>query len=150
MSEINARQSLVAFFHTRPHLQRDFRERLRGIDDVTRTVQKFLLGRGSTSDIGAISTAISTWSSIKGRILLERELQLRKQDSHLDPEWTSVDALTLRMVDLSELARRIQTALDSATTQGSLETFEEHTILSQEQSSDEKWQQGYRWSINPE
>jgi len=150
LSEINARQSLVAFFHARPHLRRDFRERLRGIDDVTRTVQKFLLGRGSASDIAAISTAISTWSFIKGRILLERELQLREQDSHLDPEWASVDALTSRMEDLPELARKIQTALDSATTQGSSEAFEEDAILSQEQSSDEKWQQGYRWSINPE
>ena len=149
MSEINARQSLVAFHLARPHLRRDLRERLRGIDDVTRTVQKFLLGRGSTSDIAAISTAISTWSFIKGRILLERELQLR-QNSHLDPEWASVDSLTSRMEDLSELVRKIQTALDSATTQGSSETFEEDAILSQEQSSDEKWQQGYRWSINPE
>ncbi|KAH9004188.1 muts domain V-domain-containing protein [Lactarius hatsudake] len=145
LSEINARQSLVAFFHARPHLRRDFRERLRGIDDVTRTVQKFLLGRGSTSDIAAISTAISTWSFIKGRILLERELQLREQNNHLDPEWASVDALTLRMEDLTELARKIQTALDSATTQGSSETFEEDAILAQEQ-----WQQGHRWSINPE
>ncbi|KAH9178879.1 muts domain V-domain-containing protein [Lactarius sanguifluus] len=132
LSEINARQSLVAFFHARPHLRRDFRERLRGIDDVTRTVQKFLLGRGSTSDIAAI------------------KLQLREQNSHLDPEWASVDALTLRMEDLTELARKIQTALDSATTQGSSETFEEDAILAQEQSSDEKWQQGHRWSINPE
>ncbi|KAH9081821.1 muts domain V-domain-containing protein [Lactarius deliciosus] len=89
LSEINARQSLVAFFHARPHLRRDFRERLRGIDDVTRTVQKFLLGRGSTSDVAAISTAISTWSFIKGRILLERELQLREQNNHLDPELKS-------------------------------------------------------------
>ncbi|KAI9444954.1 muts domain V-domain-containing protein [Lactarius indigo] len=150
LSEITGRQSLVAFFHARPHLRRDFRERLRGIDDVTRTVQKFLLGRGSTSDIAAISAAISTWSFIKGRILLERELQLREHDSYLDPEWASVDALTSRMEDLAELARKIQTALDNATTQGSSETFEEDAILSQDQSSDEKWQQGYRWSINPE
>ncbi|KAI9462307.1 muts domain V-domain-containing protein [Lactarius psammicola] len=150
LSEINARQSLVAFFHARPHLRRDFRERLRGIDDVTRTVQKFLLGRGSPNDIAAISTAISTWSFIKGRILLERELQLREQDSHLFPEWASVDALTSRMEELPELVRKIQTALDSTTTQGPSETFEEGAILSPDQSSDEKWQQGYRWFINPE
>lgn len=149
LSEINARQSLVAFFQARPHLRRDFRERLRGIDDVTRTVQKFLLGRGSPSDIAAIGAAISTWSFIKGRILLERELEARKEDSQLEPEWASVDALTSRMKDLSELARKIQTAFDSPTAQGSLETLEEDPILSQEQSS-EKWQQGYQWSINPE
>jgi DNA mismatch repair ATPase MutS len=150
LSEINARQSLVAFFYARPHLRRDFRERLRGIDDVTRTVQKFLLGRGSPSDITAIGAAISTWSFIKGRILLERELQVRRETSHLDPEWASVDALISRMEDLPELARKIQAAFDSFTTQGSPETFEEDAILSQEQSSDEKWQQGYRPSINPE
>ena len=138
---------MVAFFQARPHLRRDFRERLRGIDDVTRTVQKFLLGRGSPSDIAAISAAISTWSFIKGRILLERELEARKE---LELEWASVDALTSRMKDMSELARKIQTAFDSATVHGSPETFEEDPILSREQSSDEKWQQGYQWSINPE
>ncbi|KAF8272981.1 muts domain V-domain-containing protein [Lactarius quietus] len=150
LSEIKARQSLVAFFHARPYLRRDFRERLRGIDDVTRTVQKFLLGRGSPSDIAAINAAISTWSFIKSRILLERKLQLSKESGHLDPEWASVGALISRMEDLPELARKIQTAFDSPTTEGSPETFEEDAILSQERSSDEKWQQGCRWSINPE
>jgi DNA mismatch repair ATPase MutS len=150
LSEINARQSLVAFFHARPHLRRDFRERLRGIDDVTRTVQKFLLGRGSPSDIVAVNAAISTWSFIKGRILLERELEVRKKGSHLELEWASVDALTSRMKDLPELTKKIQAAFDNATLQGSPETFGEDPILSQEQSSNEKWQHGYQWSINPE
>ena len=74
---------------------------------------------------------------------------MREHDGYLDSEWGSVDALTSRMEDLPGLVTKIQTALDCATTRGSSETFEEDAVLFQEQS-DEKWQQGYQWSINPE
>ncbi|KAI0308058.1 muts domain V-domain-containing protein [Multifurca ochricompacta] len=149
LSEINARHSLVAFFHTRPHLQRDLRDGLRGIDDVTRTVQKFLLGRGTASDVTAIGTAIATWSFVKNRILLERKMQLREGDSLLECEWASIDALISRMEDLPELARRIQTSMDGPLAQSSSETPEEGAITSQELSAEGKWQHGSRWSINP-
>jgi hypothetical protein len=151
LSEINARQSIVALFYALPHLRRDLRDRLRGIDDVTRVLQKFLLGRGNTDDVVAISTAISVWSFVRTRLSLERKLYT-KGDRNLDREWAAIDALLSQMEDLSELERRIQASMDGDPTRpGSLpERTEEDTITPQELSGEDKWQQGYRRSINPE
>jgi len=150
--EINTRQSIVAFFHARPHLRRDLRDHLRGIDDVTRVVQKFLLERGNTDDVAAISTAISAWSIIKSRLSLERELDFKRGDFDSEREWASIDALISRMEDLPELGRKIQASMDGPPTrlESSTETAEEDAIIAHELSVDDKWQQGYRWSINPE
>lgn len=152
LSEINARQSIVAFFHSRPHLRRDLRDHLRGIDDVTRVVQRFLLGRANTDDVATISTAISAWSIIKNRLSLERELQFKGEDCDSEREWASIDALVSRMQDLPELERKIQASIDGPSTRlgGSIETVDEDAITTHELSADDKWQQGYRWSINPE
>ncbi|KAI0257296.1 muts domain V-domain-containing protein [Lactifluus subvellereus] len=151
LSEINSRQSLVSFFHARPHLRRDLRERLRGIEDVTRTVQKFLLGRGNSSDVVAISMAMSTWSFVKMRILLERELQWKEGDSSLEREWASIDTLISRVEELPSLERKIQASMDG-TQIGPEDSPEmsEGAIISRELSPEDKWQHGYRWSINPE
>jgi len=150
--EINTRQSIVAFFHARPHLRRDLRDHLRGIDDVTRVVQKFLLERGNTDDVAAISTAISAWSIIKSRLSLERELDFNREDFDSEREWASIDALISRMEDLPELGRKIQASMDGPPTrlESSTEIAEEDAIIAHELSADDKWQQGYRWSINPE
>ena len=150
--EINTRQSIVAFFHARPHLRRDLRDHLRGIDDVTRVVQKFLLERGNTDDVAAISTAISAWSIIKSRLSLERELDFNREDFDSEREWASIDALISRMEDLPELGRKIQASMDGPPTrlESSTETAEDDAIIAHELSADDKWQQGYRWSINPE
>ena len=151
LSEINARQSLVSFFYARPHLRRDLRDRLRGIEDVTRTVQKFLLGRGNSSDVVAIGMAISTWSLMKRRISLERELQWKEGDSSLEREWASIDAVISRMEELPSLERKIQASMDG--TQIGPESspeMSEGAVMSRESSAEDKWQNGYRWSINPE
>ena len=152
LSEINARQSIVAFFHARPHLRRDLRDHLRGIDDVSRVVQRFLLGRANTDDIATISTAISVWSIVKNRLTLERELHFKEEDCDSERDWTSINALISRMQDLSELERKIQASIDGSPTRlgGSIETVDEDAITVHELSTDDKWQQGYRWSINPE
>jgi DNA mismatch repair ATPase MutS len=151
LSEINARQSLVSFFHSRPHLRRDLRERLRGIEDVTRTVQKFLSGRGNTSDIATISMAMSTWSFMKSRILSEREMQRREGDSSLEQEWAIVNALISRMEALPSLERKLQASMDGTPTGlESLPEMSEDGIIPREPFAEDKWQHGYRWSINPE
>jgi len=151
LSEINARQSIVTFFHARPHLRRDLRDHLRGIDDVTRVVQRFLLGRANTDDVATISTAISVWSIIKNRLSLERELRF-KEDCDSEREWASINALISRMQSLPELERKIQASIDGPSTRpgGSIETVDEDAIIAHGLSADDKWQQGYRWSINPE
>jgi DNA mismatch repair ATPase MutS len=152
LSEINTRQSIVALFHALPHLRRDLRDRLRGTDDVARVLQKFLLGRGNTDDVVAVNTAISVWSFVRTRLSLERKLHTKEGDRNLKREWAAIDALLSQMEDLPELERKIQASMDGDPTRlGSLpERTEEDTITPQELSAEDKWQQGYRRSINPE
>ncbi|KAF8506861.1 muts domain V-domain-containing protein [Russula emetica] len=139
LSEINTRQSIVALFHAFPHLRRDLRDRLRGIDDVARVLQKFLLGRGNTDDVVAIGTAISVWSFVRTRLSLERKLHTEEGDRNLGREWAAIDALLSQMEDLPELERKIQASMDGDPTRlGSLpEITEEDTITPQELFSEE-------------
>ncbi|EJF66544.1 hypothetical protein DICSQDRAFT_142135 [Dichomitus squalens LYAD-421 SS1] len=109
--EINVRQSLVAFFHSRPFLRQDLVLLLREAEDATRIAQKFLLGRGSFPDLTAICTTIDTWSSIKERILMEKKMDERTDDTVGDAEWSSIEKLMEKLVDLEWLAARIRTAL---------------------------------------
>ncbi|KAG1783726.1 muts domain V-domain-containing protein [Suillus placidus] len=97
VKEIQARQSLVAFFHARPHLLSDVRQFLDEVEDTTRIVQRFLLGRGDPGDLVSISKTINMESSERGFLLSE--------------DWSSVDALLCRMADLQDLERRINLAL---------------------------------------
>ncbi|KAI0304636.1 muts domain V-domain-containing protein [Russula brevipes] len=151
LSEINTRQSIVALFHSHPHLRRDLCDRLRGIDDVTRVVQKLLLARGDIDDVAAISAAISVWSFVQGRILLERKLHV-EGDCDSERGWAGIDALISRMVDLPELERKIKASLNDTGTglESPPKTSEEDPTTPQDTSTEDKWQQGYRWSINPE
>jgi DNA mismatch repair ATPase MutS len=152
LSEINTRQSIVALFHALPHLRRDLRDRLRGIGDVARVLQKFLLGRGNTDDVVAISTAISVWSFVRTRLSLEQKLRTKEGDRNLEGEWAPIDALLSQMEDLPELERKIQASMDDDPTrlENLPERAEGDTITPQELSAEDKWQQGYRRSINPE
>jgi DNA mismatch repair ATPase MutS len=153
LTEINVRQSIVTFFHARPHLQRDLRDHLRGIDDVMRVVQRFLLGRANTDDVATISTAISIWSIVKNRLALERELRFKEEGCDSEQEWASINTLISRMQSLPELERKIQASIDGPSTRlrSSIETVDEDVITAHELSADDnKWPPGYRWSINPE
>jgi hypothetical protein len=115
-------------------------------------VQKLLLARGDIDDVAAISAAISVWSFVQGRILLERKLHVEEGDCDSEREWAGIDALVSRMVDLPELERKIKASLnDTGTGLESLpKTTEEDPITPQDTSTEDRWQQGYRWSINPE
>ena len=150
--EINTRQSIVALFHAFPHLRRDLRDRLRGSDDVARVLQKFLLGRGNTDDVVAISSAISVWSFVRRRLSLERKVHTKEGDLNLEREWAAVNGLLSQIEDLPELERKIEASMDDDPTRlgGLPERTEEDNITSQELSAEDKWQQGYRRSINPE
>lgn len=111
VTEINARQSLVAFFHARPFLRQDLTQSLRDAEDATRIVQKFLLGRGNYADLTAICTTIDIWSSIRERILMEKRMGGRGDEKVDDAEWASIGALMKRLSDLDGLARRIRLSL---------------------------------------
>ncbi|KAI0670071.1 muts domain V-domain-containing protein [Trametes maxima] len=109
--EINARQSLVAFFHARPFLRQDLVQALRDAEDATRIVQKFLLGRGGFCDLSAICATVDIWHSIKERILTEHKMEQEDAARAEGPEWASAIALMDGLVDLGHLAGRIRMAL---------------------------------------
>ncbi|KAI0785994.1 muts domain V-domain-containing protein [Abortiporus biennis] len=109
--EIKARQTLVAFFLRRPHLRSDLIQCLRDTEDTTRIIQKFFSGRGDAVDLLALCNTIDVWSSIRTRIDLEREMELKEHGVTSDDEWSSINALLLRMFDVQELARQISLAL---------------------------------------
>ncbi|KAJ8084239.1 hypothetical protein PM082_003006 [Marasmius tenuissimus] len=112
VKEIDARQSLVAFFCDRPHFRSDLRMFLSRAEDAGRIVQKFLLGRGDPSDLLSLSTGIQTWASVAEKVRLEHAMEASEtvafDRSH---EWASINALLSRMADLGGLAGRIRTAI---------------------------------------
>ncbi|KDQ63842.1 hypothetical protein JAAARDRAFT_393061 [Jaapia argillacea MUCL 33604] len=111
--EINTRQSLVAFFHSRPGLREDLAEILTSLEDATRIVQRFLLGRGDIADLSTIPATISSWSSIKSRIQQEKAMELQERGRIQPDEWESIDALMGRLTSLADLSQRIATSLKS-------------------------------------
>ncbi|OAX44824.1 hypothetical protein K503DRAFT_677712 [Rhizopogon vinicolor AM-OR11-026] len=116
VKEIQARQSLVAFFHARPHLLSDVRQFLEEVEDTTRIVQRFLLGRGDPGDLVSISRTINVWSTIRRCLDLERKMESSERGFLLSEEWSSVDVLMCRMADLQALETRINLALQDMET----------------------------------
>lgn len=53
------------------------------VDDATRIVQKFLLGRGDVSDLSAICATIDVWSSMKSRVALEKSMERQERDNDI-------------------------------------------------------------------
>ncbi|KII93351.1 hypothetical protein PLICRDRAFT_49405 [Plicaturopsis crispa FD-325 SS-3] len=154
INEINARQSLVAFMYNRPHLRDDLLNALANIDDATRIVQKFLVGRGDPSDLSAISATISVWSSIKRRIAMEKKMEQQEGTINAD-DWTSLDALMFRMADLRDLSSRINAAIrdrrtttdDSSPDDG--ESEDTNADLPAVPRVNFRYDAGYRWTIKP-
>ncbi|KAG7099423.1 hypothetical protein E1B28_001275, partial [Marasmius oreades] len=112
IEEINARQSLVAFFYERPHFRSDLCVLLARVEDAGRIVQKFLLGRGDPGDLSSLTAVIKTWACIAEKIHLEREVESsERSDFNRNLEWTSIDALLSRLADLEQLASRLDGAI---------------------------------------
>ncbi|KAL7285659.1 hypothetical protein ACG7TL_000764 [Trametes sanguinea] len=154
VTEINARQSLVAFFHAKPFLRQDLVQLLRDSEDATRIVQKFLLGRAHFYDLSAICNTIDIWSSIKAKILDEREIERRDDGVTDDSQWTSINALMDRLSDLSGLADHIRAALvqkDSPTLDSEEMAEELPSGISPLQTRDPRNPLGLmEWTIKPE
>jgi len=83
------------------------------IEDASRIVQKFLLGRGDANDLLAIRDTINVTDQIKTRVLQERELELQANADRAE-EWHYVDILLDRMRNLTTLAERIDSAVDES------------------------------------
>lgn len=101
----------MAFFHTRPYLREDLVQDLSEVEDTSRIVQRFLLGRGQPSDLAAIRKTIRTWTEIKGRIALEKNMEIKARGIADEDAWSSIDALMHGMHDLDYLAGMIDQAI---------------------------------------
>ncbi|KAF5368576.1 hypothetical protein D9758_002409 [Tetrapyrgos nigripes] len=153
--EIDARQSLVAFFCARPHFRSDLLDLLKKSEDAGRVVQKFLLGRGGASDLLALTTSIHLWTDIQQRVYLEREMEVQERSNFNPEEWASLDILISRMVQLEEFSERIGKALNQTDLQPSTPSpdgyFASDTDLMSHLRAD--WRYGrsrFGISINPE
>ncbi|KAK0505891.1 muts domain V-domain-containing protein [Armillaria luteobubalina] len=148
--EIEARQSLVEFFCSRPYFREDLVGALAKLEDASRIVQKFLLGRGDTSDLLAVHTTIETWSHLKFRIERERLLEAQEREENFSIyEWSSLDSLMTRFSDLDELGRRIGSAVERT------DVDADEPVLEDEVEDAEpaffKWRYGpSKWVIKPE
>ncbi|KAK0208543.1 muts domain V-domain-containing protein [Desarmillaria ectypa] len=151
--EIEARQSLVEFFCLRSYFREDLVEALAKLEDASRIVQKFLLGRGDNSDLLAVYTTVKTWSHLKLRIGRERLLEAQERgENFCSDEWSSLDSLMARFSDLNELGRRIGSALERTDINAD---DPNESVLEDEVEDAEpaffKWRYGpSKWVIKPE
>ncbi|KAF8167902.1 muts domain V-domain-containing protein [Crassisporium funariophilum] len=112
IQEINARQSLVAFFHRRTHFRADISKILKEIDDVGRLCQKFLLGRADFNDLVAIHTTVEIWSNIQKRFQQEKVSETVERPTGLvKDEWHHLDTLLSQMCHLDALTDNISKAI---------------------------------------
>jgi hypothetical protein len=79
--------------------------------DITRVIQKFVLGRGDISDIATLHSAITVWMSIKERIKLEKAMEESERNGLDDSGWENLDRLMTRFDGAVDLAARIRDAL---------------------------------------
>lgn len=156
--EIESRQSLVAFFISRPHLREDLSELLSELEDSTRIVQKLLLGRGDPTDLTAISVSVNVWNSIKRRVELEKRMESQERGSISVNEWTSLDILLAKLNDLGDLSRKIDAALSRSGT-ASQPLSSESGVGQEEPPVDEAFPAvsnlkgfltGFNWTVRPE
>lgn len=83
------------------------------MEDVTRIVQKFVLGKGDTDDLLAIRDTINVWKKIQETIQLE--LAVQKQPVVASATAGDIGALQVlleKFLDLNKLAEKIDAAVD--------------------------------------
>ncbi|KAF8446138.1 muts domain V-domain-containing protein [Boletus edulis BED1] len=118
--DIEARQSLVAFFYHRPHLRDDIIRSLQDSEDACRIVQRFLSCKGEPKDLLAINRTIQVWTTIRNRVELEKAMERRERDSFRGDDWSSVNTLLSKIISLHDLSTRITLALEDVEPQASL------------------------------
>ncbi|KAG8700213.1 DNA mismatch repair ATPase msh1 [Ceratobasidium sp. 395] len=148
VTEIRARQALVALFHRRTPLRRDVLVLLRQTGDAIRLVQKLQLRRGDADDLLAIAETIGVQSEIVARLRLEMKVS-KKAEMEKD-QFLSLSLLLGRVSDLSELAKRIGTAVHVTTpVLGDGELKREIPSAGDSESSDAS-PESKNWSIKPD
>ena len=111
---------------TRPHVRDDIKQLLTGAEDATRTLQRFLLGRGVPGDFSSLNSSIITWASINKRLAFEREHELKERGQLIADEWSSIDTLLGRMKNLADLSLRVTASLTRTGLSEDLENEAEH------------------------
>lgn len=152
ITEINARQSLVAFFSRRPHLCADISEILKRVDDVGRLCQKFLLGRADFTDLGAIHASIEIWANLGKHFQQEKAAESVEQGAFfLLEEWRALDTLFSQMSNLDTLSNRISKAVfpDSDNAKACDADEDEHIEDETALQSLFPDKSDYKWVINP-
>ena len=153
IKEINARQSLVSFLWARPHLREDLAAYLSDVEDVSRIVQRFILGRGEPSDLASIHSSISIWGMVKARLQMEQRRELQENDEDVQCDWASVNTLLSKMTDLSQLSGRIASALPLSDDQARAVNTDAQDLAveSPDASRSGVWRWGSnKWTIRPE
>lgn len=87
---------------------------LKRLEDASRIVQRFLLGKGDVADLSIIKSAIDIWEEIRSRMELEYQMESQERPTENDDEWLDLRRLLDRMTDLNKLALRIGMAVDVA------------------------------------
>lgn len=106
LSEINARQALVASFCSTSAIRRYLVSLLRSLDDSPRLLQRLYLGRGSPFDLLGLK------KTIVGTEAVRENLTAALDDLEHRDERQAVSALLERLTDHTELSRAIEEAID--------------------------------------
>lgn len=146
INEIEARQSLVELFYTRPFLRQDIRKYVGSAEDATRIVQRFQMERGDFDDLLAMKRTINVWSALKEKFIEEKSLESREKPSSYSNEWSSADMLLSRMSDLRWLADRISDAVEE---NDSSDECTPKQDMNDDESDDAGSTSG-QWSIKPQ
>ncbi|KAF8912862.1 muts domain V-domain-containing protein [Gymnopilus junonius] len=154
IQEINFRQNLVAFFRSRVHFRMDVCDILKQVDDIGRLCQKFLLGRASFDDLVAIRANVDLWASLKKCCDHEKSLEnLEKSSDFQVDQWSTIDALFLRLTDLHNLSDSISKAITTDPTSSTEEPDMVEDVQSENNVEEglhftEKSDSG-KWKISP-
>jgi DNA mismatch repair ATPase MutS len=146
LEEIENWQSTVAFFFKRPNLRADIIEKLKGMGDIGRIVQRFTLKRGDISDLLSVKKTIDLWGDILRALQLESDMEKRRKGSK--EEWKHIDILRKRILNLESLSTLIEDALlDVNDATATME--EEEKVLAQDTETTALSETAFKWAINP-
>lgn len=120
------------------------------LEDATRILQKFLLGRGDSADLIAISTTVEVWSSVQRRLELEKDMELCERGNSVQNEWASLEIVLSRLHSLNALVTRIKAAIvvEDSAHRASGDMGEQ--ITSRSSSNGRASVSSYNWNVRPE
>ena len=130
---------------------------LKRIEDASRIVQKFLLGKGDTDDLLAIKYTINVWSQMKK--MIELEMSMKTNQGVDDNMWKNLQLVMGRFKDLEALSSAIDSAVDENALRRKDEAVEEETssdgdqpkeVVLQGPSSKFLNSKGIVWTIKPQ